>query len=131
MNGVSVEVVGKCGRCVGMWEGEEKCVGISGEVWGEPTHSSTPLPTLSALTRHLFHTPTFTQHLYPTPPHSLSHFPTPLPPLISPDTFPSPPQTLRHTSSQPPRLLQRFPILPILYHLPHTKISHFSHLLPN
>ena len=90
-----------------------------------------PLPTLS---QHLFpappHSPDMSLHTFPhSPPHTLSHFPTPLTPFLHlPQHFPT---LTPHTSSQPPRLLQHFPMLPMLYHLPHAKISHFSYLLPN
>ena len=102
--------------------------------------------------------PILTPHLSPTPPHSpdtLLHnclhsphtFPHSLTLFHTPHTFPhflphahlTPyphlpqyfPTLTPYTSSQSPHLLQYFPILPVLYHLPHTKISHFSHLLPN
>ena len=125
----------ECGGCVEVGESVLGC----GEV-GESTHSSTPLPASSTLTRHLFpHSsntspPHFHTHLtrlstlshtHLPPPHTLLHFPTPLSPFLHFPTLTS------HTSSQSPRLLQHFPMFPILYYLPHAKISHFSHLLPN
>ena len=133
--GVSVEVVGK-------WEKVCWDVRRCGEVSGTPhtllhlpytsshTHP-TPLPTRphssNTSTSHPSHSPDTYFHTHLPPPHTLSHLysppPTPLPTLTLPDTFPN-------TSSQPPRLFQHFLILPMLYHLPHTKISHFSHLLP-
>ena len=83
----------ECGGCVEVgkvcWEAE-RC----GDV-GEPTHSSTPFPTPSTLTRHLFpHSPDTSLHTFPhsppTSPHSLT-LPTPLFPhfsFTSPNTFP-------------------------------------------
>ena len=132
---VSVEVVLKWGKVC--WDAE-RC----GDV-GVPTHSSTPFLHLSPHTLHTHPTPisTFTQHLPHSPDtsfHTFPHFPTPLtfsPHLSSPPltfTFPSPFPTLPHAHSPYFITTPQFPpTLPILYHLPHTKISLFSRLLPN
>ena len=137
--------MGKYGR------GVERVYGVGVEVvlkWGkvcgdvrEPPHSFTLFPTPSALTRHFFPHSLNTSSPHPhthltrlstlSHAHFPSHFPTTpfhTPFLHLPQHFPT---LTPHTSSQPPRLFQHFPMLPILYHLPHAKISHFSHLLPN
>ena len=103
------------------------------EIVGEPTHSFKPLPTLiQHLSTHPPHVLDTSFHTFPHSPHTFLHLPPhPFSTLTSPEIFSSPPPTLPLTSSQPPRLLQHFPVLPILHHLPHTKISHFSRLLPN
>ena len=88
MYGVTVEVVLKWGKVC--WDAEK-----FGDV-GEPTHSSTPLPTPSTLTQHLYlappHSPETSLHTFPhsptTSPHSLT-LPTPLHlSFTSPNTFP-------------------------------------------
>ena len=103
-----------------------------GEVW-----EFREANTLFCTAHHILHTHptpllTLTQHLYPAPPHSpdtslhtFSHSPPTSPhSLTLPHTltpFPTPSPTLSHThspSSQPPRLLQHFPMLPTLYHYP-------------
>ena len=117
-----------------------------GEVWGcggantlfyTSPHTlynhPTPLPTPFTLTRHLFPHSSNTSppnphthltrlstlpHTHFRPPHTLSHFPTPLTPFLHlPQHFPT--LTL-HASSQPPRFLQHFPMLPyfIIYPMP-------------
>ena len=137
-------------RCGEVWRSVWRCVGKSG---GSP-HTLLHVPYTSP---HIFHThptplphPPNTSpphspdtsldafpHSPPHTPHTFSHTfphlpPHPSPNFTLPDLFPSPPPTLPHTHSpyflMNPRLLQHFPIL---YHLPHTKISLFSHLLPN
>ena len=137
--GVSVEVVLKWGKVC--WDAE-RC-------GGAPTlfyTFFTLLPTPPHSPNTYFHThPTppphphspdtslhFFPHSLPTLSHTFPHLSSPPLTYTSPDTFPSPPPTLPtltpHTSSQPPRLLQH---LIIFNHSPLTKISHFSHLLPN
>ena len=104
------------------------------ERWGESTHSFTPLPTPSTLTRHFFpHSPntspphhltrlftlshTHLPTLSHTSPHP-SHFSSPPPTLTSPDTFPSTTPTLPHTYS--PYFLTNPTPPPTLPHTPHT-----------
>ena len=117
--GVSVEVVLKWGKVC--WDAERY-----GDV-GEPTHSSTPLPTPSTLDGHLFphspntsppHSPNTSLHTFSHSPPTSPHFPTPLTPFLHlSQHFPT---LTPLTFSQPPRLLQHFPILPyfIIYPMP-------------
>ena len=122
-------VWGDCGGCVEVGKSVLGCV----EMWGSqhtllhlsphPPHSpnTTPLHPHTHLSRlsTLSHT-----HL----PHSLTLPHTLTPFLYLPQHFPT---LTPHTFSLSPRLLQHFRKLPILYHSPHAKISHFAHLLPN
>ena len=135
MGEVWKRVWGECGGCAEVgkvcWDAE-RC----GDV-GELTHSSTPLPTPSTITRHLFHahptplprTLTLTRHVFP---HSPPTYPHSLTLPHTHHTFPSPHPILFHTHS--PYFLTTptpLPTLPYAPHLPHAKISHFSHLLPS
>ena len=137
---------GDCGECVGVrrsvWGGVEKFVGSPHTFLHFPhisIHTPRTHPTLlPILTQHLFHIyliAVFTfLHTHLTSPLTISFS---LPHSISLQH--SPPPTLphitlhisSHTSSQPPHLLQHFPIFTLSFRLPLTKISHFSHLLPN
>ena len=133
--------------------GVEKCVGRCEKVRGAHALLYTS-PHISSHTPRTHPTPlpTLTQHLFPylsdSSRYTSSH--SPLPTLShtshlsphSPDTSPHTHLTLSYTSLNiSPHSLSSFsPTLPttlphttpyLLYHLPLTKISHFSHLLPN
>ena len=139
-------VWGECGGCVKVGESVVGCGEMCGKVRGEPTHSSTSLPSPSTLTRHLFphphthltllptftwrvypHFPTFTSHISPHPSYFSSH--PPQSPHLSPSL--TSPNTCSHS-------------LPMLPHNPHASSNTspyftiyptpkflFSHLLPN
>ena len=126
-----------------VWEDVGKNVGsqhtllyLSHTLHTHPTPFPHPPQSLNTAPPLPPHSPDTSLHTFPHSPHTYPHS------LTLPHTHltPSPhllhhfPTLTPHISSQPPHLLQHFPILPrvpMLYHLPHIKISHFSHLLPN
>ena len=131
MYGVSVEAVLTRGNVC--WDAE-RCGSqhIFLHLSPHPPHSSdtsshthpTPLPTLTNTSPP--HSPDTSLQTFPHSPPTSQHYLT-LP--HTPHTFPLPPPTLSHThfltSSQPPRLLQHFPMLPYFIIYPMSKFLTF------